>query len=52
MALTKGAGVTDDLAFLSAVEALAQFRSRTLSPVKLLDALVARRRRRPRHQRL
>ena len=32
----------DDLAYLSAVEALAKFRTRELSPVELLDALVAR----------
>jgi amidase len=31
-----------DLAFVSATEAIAQFRARTLSPVELLDAVIAR----------
>ena len=32
----------DELAYLSATEALARFRSRDLSPVELLDAVIAR----------
>jgi Asp-tRNA(Asn)/Glu-tRNA(Gln) amidotransferase A subunit family amidase len=31
-----------DLAFISATEAIAKFRARTLSPVELLDAVIAR----------
>lgn len=34
--------MTDDLAYLTATEAVAQFRSQELSPVELLDAVVAR----------
>ena len=32
----------NDLAHMSAVEALEKFRSRTLSPVELIDAIIAR----------
>jgi amidase len=31
-----------DLAFISATEAIAKFRAKTLSPVELLDAVIAR----------
>jgi Asp-tRNA(Asn)/Glu-tRNA(Gln) amidotransferase A subunit family amidase len=34
--------MSDDLHYLSATEALARFRDRTLSPVELLDAVIAR----------
>ena len=34
--------MTDDLAYLSATDAIAAFRSRDLSPVELLDAVIAR----------
>ena len=34
--------MTDDLAYLSATDAVAAFRSRELSPVELLDAVIAR----------
>jgi Asp-tRNA(Asn)/Glu-tRNA(Gln) amidotransferase A subunit family amidase len=34
--------VTTDLAYLSATNALRQFRSKTLSPLELLDAVIAR----------
>ena len=34
--------MTDDLTYLSATEALARFRDRSLSPVELLDAVIAR----------
>ena len=34
--------MTDDLHYLSATEALARFRARELSPVELLEAVIAR----------
>ncbi len=37
-----GAGAVDEIAFLEAVEALALLRRRALSPVELLDAVIAR----------
>ena len=34
--------MNDDLHYISATEALARFRDRSLSPVELLDAVIAR----------
>ena len=42
LAADSEATMSDDLHYLSATEALARFRDRSLSPVELLDAVIAR----------